>query len=333
MKIGIELKLGIFILAIFGLLIAGFSFWKPICVTYYKYQIGSANKETHEAAVKYLLDADAVEPVKYYYENRYASKDVSVRLAVVDELCGFGGKGKELMYEIFRARCKSEMVLIPAGSFMMGSENGNPDERPVHKVMLDAFWMDKYEVTNEKYYTFEKCSNHGQTNHWQSKGIPAWTELHPVGWILWVDAVNYAQWLKMRLPTEAEWEYACRAGSTTEYYFGDNANELSKYAWFYKNSANYPNPVGIMQPNKWWLFDMHGNVWEWCSDGYDDNYYTYSPLNNPQGPDSGVGRVLRGGSWYNEARHCRTAYRGGRSDSVKRDSGFGFRLVYSSSVP
>jgi formylglycine-generating enzyme required for sulfatase activity len=118
----IKLTLGIVVL--FGLLLAGFYFWKPLNVTYYKYQIGSENPETHAAAVKYLLEADAVVPVKEYYTNRYASKDVNVRLAVVDELCGFGDKGKALMYDIFRNRCMREQVLIPAGSFMMGSDNG-----------------------------------------------------------------------------------------------------------------------------------------------------------------------------------------------------------------
>ena len=136
MKIGFFLKMAIAIIVGFGLLLAGFYFWKPLNVTYYKYRIGSEDAETHKAAVKYLLDADSAEPVKYYYENRYASKDFKDRLTVVDELCEFGDKGKAVMYEIFRARCMKEQVLIPAGSIMMGSENGAENENPVHEVTL-----------------------------------------------------------------------------------------------------------------------------------------------------------------------------------------------------
>jgi formylglycine-generating enzyme required for sulfatase activity len=330
MKIGIELKLGMLILAIFGLLIAGFVFWKPLNVTYYKYRLGSENPETHAAAVKYLLDADAVAPVRYYYENRYASKNVNVRLAVVDELCGFGDKGKELMREIFRERCMREMVLIPAGSFMMGSEKGDyfDFEKPVHSVFLSAFRMDKYEVTNEKYYVFVKCTNHRQPRHWDSGRIPAGRELHPVVSVSWEDADAYAKWLKMRLPTEAEWEYACRAGSIGEYCFGDNADKLGKYAWFDSNSGNNTHPVGTKKANKWGLFDMHGNVWEWCQDWCGEKYST-SPTVDPKGPNSGASRVLRGGGWDDLAWFCRSAYRSGLNPGNWYDY-FGFRVGRSS---
>jgi formylglycine-generating enzyme required for sulfatase activity len=329
MKNSFFLKLGIGIIAIFGLLIAGFVFWKPICVTYYKYRLGSESAETNAAAVKYLLEADAIEPVKDYYTKKYASKEAKERLAVVDELCGFEDKGKELMREIFRNRCLREMVNIPAGSFMMGSDNGEDNEKPVHKVTLDAFWMDKYEVTNEKYYVFVKCTDHGAPRHWDSGRIPAGRELHPVVYVSWEDADAYAKWLKMRLPTEAEWEYACRAGSTGEYCFGDKEDELGEYGWYDKNSNYYTHPVGEKKPNTWRLYDMHGNAWEWCADWYDENYYSSSPKNNPQGPASGTSRVLRGGGWVLYATYCRAAGRYGIGPVYGVGSGGGFRVSRS----
>jgi formylglycine-generating enzyme required for sulfatase activity len=328
MNRGFFIKLTIAIVAGFGLLLAGFVFWKPICVTYYKYQIGSENPETHAAAVKYLLEADAIEPVRYYYENRYASKDVKERLAVVDELCGFEDKGRELMREIFRNRCIREMVLIPAGSFIMGSVKGDEDEKPAHEVTLKELRMDKYEVTSEKYYVFVKCAGHRAPYTWESGKIPVGLEQHPVVNVSWEDSDAYAKWLRMRLPTEAEWEYACRAGSSGEYCFGDKSDELGEYAWYGANSGYKTHPVGEKRPNKWRLYDMHGNAWEWCADWYDANYYVKSTANNPQGPNSGQSRVLRGGGWSYLSPGCRAANRGWSSP----DSGdvyCGFRVSRS----
>lgn len=177
MKHTLFLKPTIGPLEIFVILVAGLVFWKPLNSQYYEYCKGLEHKETHVVAVKYLLEADKAEAVRYYYEPRYASKDVNERLAVVDELCAAGDKGKELMYDLFRERCKSEMILIPAGSFMMGSDNGLADEKPVHQVTLSAFWMDKYEVTNEKYYVFVKCTNYRQPGIWQHGRIPIGEQL------------------------------------------------------------------------------------------------------------------------------------------------------------
>jgi formylglycine-generating enzyme required for sulfatase activity len=295
MKNRLFLKLGIAIVVGFGLMIAGFYIWKQVQVK--------------------------------YYSDRYASPDVKVRLAVVDELCALGGKGKEIMREIFRERCKQEMVPIPAGSFMMGSEKGNEDEKPVHEVMLSAFWMDKYEVTNEKYYVFVKCTNYKQPDHWKLGRIPADRELHAVVCVSWNDAVAYVKWIGMHLPTEAEWEYACRAGSTTEYCFGDNADELGEYAWSYNNWVE-SSQVGQKKPNKWGVFDMHGNVLEWCQDKYDN--YKNSPTDNPTCQSEGIGRVKRGGSRGYVNYDCRSARRfwcfgddwfGGVGFRVARSSG------------
>jgi formylglycine-generating enzyme required for sulfatase activity len=199
---------------------------------------------------------------------------------------------------------EAPMVLIPAGEFMMGSEKGRADEKPVHKVYLDAFYIDKYEVTFARYDAF--CDATGRTKPSDS----GWGRgTRPVINISWDDAMAYCEWAGKRLPTEAEWERACRAGTDTAYSFGDDTGMLGTYAWYESNGGRMTHPVGGKQPNGFGLYDMHGNVWEWCMDWYDKKYYTVGPLNNPQGPASGKSRVLRGGSWYYGTDILRSAYR------------------------
>lgn len=195
-----------------------------------------------------------------------------------------------------------EFVLIPAGEFMMGSMSGNADERPVHRVAISQpFYMGKYEVTQTQWQAvmgnnpsyFKNCDN------------------CPVEQVSWDDAQQFLAKLNerndgfhYRLLSEAEWEYACRAGTTGEY-----AGGLDSMAWYRSNSDNKKHPVGTKQPNAWGLYDMHGNVWEWCQDWYDPNYYRNSPSSDPKGPSSGQYRVVRGGSWGSNASGPRSAFR------------------------
>ena len=203
-----------------------------------------------------------------------------------------------------------EMVLIPAGTFVMGSERGPFEhERPAHEVTISQpFCLGKCPVTQEQWQALMA----GDPSRFQGAK-------HPVDGVSWEKARDFCGKLSartgqtVRLPTEAEWEFACRASSTTDYCFGDSEDSLAEYGWFEGNSAGATHAVGEKKPNAWGLHDMHGNVWEWCQDWYDPNYYADSPRVDPQGPAESrlSAHVLRGGSWSVEARYCRSATRGG----------------------
>jgi hypothetical protein len=193
---------------------------------------------------------------------------------------------------------KLELCWIPAGEFMMGS-NESDDEKPVHRVKIaKGFWMGKYPVTQEQY---EAVTG---DNPSYFKG-----DRNPVEQVSWDEAVAFCGEIGARLPTEAEWEYACRAGSKTAYYTGNREADLARAGWYETNSGAKTQPVGKKVANAWGLYDMHGNVWEWCQDWYDKSYYENSPDEDPQGPGSGSARVLRGGSWINPPVNCRSANR------------------------
>jgi len=263
---------------------------------------------------------------------------------------------------------KLELVWIPSGEFIMGSPDSeagrDSDEGPQHKVKITSgFWMGKYEVTYDQYMRYVRT---GGGREPQKDSDDSWTNLpgHPVVDISWDDSVGFCQWLSrktgksFRLPTEAEWEYACRAGTSTALYNGPltikgarNGPELDSIAWYGGNSGvGYPystgydssgwsekqydhtrtgtRKVGQKKPNSWGLYDMIGNVWEWCQDW--KGSYSSGTQVDPQGPSSGSGRVLRGGSWSNYAGNCRSANR--RNDSPdSRYHDIGFRIVLSAS--
>jgi formylglycine-generating enzyme required for sulfatase activity len=209
-----------------------------------------------------------------------------------------------------------KLVLIPAGSFMMGSDDGDSDEKPVHKATITRpFYLGTHEVTVGQFRKFVSDAGYKTEGDWRNAGF-AQTDDHPVVNVSWNDAVAFCEWLsrkegtQYRLPTEAQWEYACRAGSTGKFCYGNDENQLGEYAWYDKNSDSKAHPVGEKKPNAWGLYDMHGNVWEWCADWNDSGYYGKSPTDDPSGPATGSSRVYRGGSWSLPARLCRSAFRG-----------------------
>lgn len=220
------------------------------------------------------------------------------------------------------------LKLVPAGRFQMGSISGDSDERPVHEVTLTSpFYLGIYEVTQQQY---ERVTG---TNPSSFNGRAK----NPVENVSWEAAVEFCSRLSAipaeksfgrvyRLPSEAEWEYACRAGTTTAFSFDDDPGQLADYAWFKGNSDRSTQSVGKKQPNAWGLYDMHGNVWEWCQDWKSD--YSSGSVTNPVGPPSGSTHVYRGGSWRSKIRSCRS------SDRFKhirppgyRDNRVGFRVV------
>lgn len=224
------------------------------------------------------------------------------------------------------SRDNSQMVLIPAGAFLIGSPQGEgyDAEHPQHKVILDAYYIDKYEVTVAQYRKF--CEATGRS----MPPVPywGWQDNHSIVNVSWADAVVYVNYYGKRLPTEAEWEKAVRAGSTTKYCFGDAEMDLPAYAWYNDNSSDHPHPIGTKKPNVFGLYDMYGNAWEWCSDWYDVNYYASSLTNNPKGPARGQDRVLRGGGWGSTDVSCRSAGRFGCHPTVV-GAALGFRCASS----
>jgi len=231
---------------------------------------------------------------------------------------------------------KLELVLIPAGEFDMGNPNAigpvTKDEGPVHRVRLTRpFYMGTYEVTQEQWQRLMGTN----PSHWQDPR-------RPVESISWHDCQEfirrlnerYAEGLLFRLPTEAEWEYACRAGTETLFHFGEtiSTNQVNyRGTQFFNNAPPVGTPkkslpVGSFSPNAWGLYNMHGNVREWCSDWYTADYYARSPLDDPAGPATGMKRILRGGNWGEEASYCRSAarYYYAPSSSLNR---WGMRVV------
>jgi len=230
-----------------------------------------------------------------------------------------------------------QFVLIPAGEFMMGSpkddEYALEEERPRHRVRLTKpFYLGVTEVTQEQYATV-MGSRPWSGNSYVKKG-----EDCPATYVNCEDAVAFCEKLSAkegrtyRLPTEAQWEYACRAGSTTSYCFGDDSLALGNYAWYGENAEEvgkqYPHAVGRKKPNGWGLCGMHGNVSEWCEDWCEYDYYQKSPESDPPGPSTGSHRVFRGGSWSHPARYCRSADRD-RYRPAHRSNYLGFRVACS----
>ncbi len=238
------------------------------------------------------------------------------------------------------------------------------DEHPQHRVRITKpFYLGTYHVTRGQFRQFANDSGYktgaekeepnfarrlghekngldsSENNSWRDVGFEQ-TDEHPVVCISWSDALTFCNWLSQkegktyRLPTEAEWEYACRAGTTTRYHSGDDPETLAKVGNVAIHTLRLiagarpvlTSPVGSFKPNAFGLYDMHGNAWQWCSDWYDDTYYTVSPVDNPTGPDSGAMRVLRGGSWGSRPDFARSTSRYLREPS-SHSNAIGFRVA------
>lgn len=236
-----------------------------------------------------------------------------------------------------------EFVLIPAGSFLMGSPDSDRQarafEKPQHRVTLRRpFYLARFEVTQAQWEAVMGASPYEQGRSNPYYDLPGMAERitrpdHPAT-VSWNDAQAFIARLnereghqRYRLPSEAEWEYAARAGTTTAYSFGDDERLLGRYAWFGEDfQSGGTHPVGKKLPNPWGLHDMHGNVWEWVQDWFDPNYYARSPEVDPQGPERGTAKVVRGGSWHATATSWRTAFRRDYAPDYRGIS-IGFRVL------
>ena len=285
------------------------------------------------------------------WERRLPARRVLVLLgAIIISGCSGGdrpnqgGPDRADVAESITTELGIEMLLIPAGQFLMGDDYGEDDEKPARPVQVSAFYMDRCEVTQESY---QKLMGKNPSKFRDPD--------KPVERLSWYAAIQYCNMRSLRegfnpcydretldcdfgadgyrLPTEAEWEYACRAGTTTRWSFGNDPGGLGKHAWFKGNAARTTHPVKQKSPNPWGLYDMHGNLAEWCNDFFSEGYGPGSGGKDPRGPLSGEERVLRGGSWASSQGSCRSSARNketpGFADVCFGYEAYGFRCVRS----
>lgn len=219
-----------------------------------------------------------------------------------------------------------EMVFVKGGSFTMGAteeqiQEAESNESPTHLVTLSDFYIGKYEVTQYQWVAVMGSN----PSKFRGDNLPmecvSWSDVQD-----FITKLNAQTGKNFRLPTEAEWEYAARGGNKSKDYKYSGNNTIGSFAWYYDNSSNSTHAVGSKRANELGIYDMSGNVWEWCNDWYGS--YRNISQTNPTGPDIGSRRVLRGGSWYNSARNCRVSYRNSINPSDSYNN-IGFRLVCS----
>ncbi len=269
-----------------------------------------------DAENKAKLDADYA-AVKAIHDNTSYSAEAkkAAYQRFVEKWSADATRRPEVQQWLQAGEVPAGMVRIPGGTFTMGCSPGdaecNPDEIPAHQVTVNGFSMDATPVTQAQYQSvigsnpshFSGCAD------------------CPVETVSWNDAQAYCAKAGKRLPTEAEWEFAARGGTT-----GSRYGDIDAVAWYGKNSGSKTHPVGRKQANAYGLYDMLGNVWEWCADWYDDKYYSSSTADNPKGPSSGTARVLRGGSWDRAPGGVRASARAGGGPGGRLDY-FGFRCA------
>ena len=244
-----------------------------------------------------------------------------------------------------------KLALVPAGKFLMGSKlsaaevarmyggkvSQHTDEHPRHEVTISRpFYMGIHEVSQAQWRAVMG------TEPWKDKisGKPG--DGNAASWMNWYEASEFCGKLSQKtgkmvtLPTEAQWEYACRAGTKTIYCLGDDSSKLGDYAWYQDNARKtgeeYAHPVGQKKPNAWGLYDMHGNVWEWCRDWYAEDFYAEAKNVDPENTTETKHRTVRGGSWHNDPRHCRSAGRNSWCGSSYRHYNYGFRVMVASAT-
>ena len=242
-----------------------------------------------------------------------------------------------------------DMEYVEGSTFVMGIKDGDDDEIPTHKVNVSSYYIGKYEVTVKQYRQFcdmtdrdfpaappkNRDARTGEDWYYEHENVKSWiwNEDWPIVNVSWNDAVAYCEWLsdytgrKYRLPTEAEWEYAARGGKKSKNYEYSGSNTIEDVAWFDETTNESGlKPVGSKKANEINIHDMSGNAWEWCSDFYSGTYYAKSPQKNPKGPEKGLFRVIRGGSWYYYDYMSRVYTRDGPR-ATEKNWNYGFRVV------
>ena len=242
---------------------------------------------------------------------------------------------------VLHTRSGIELMLIPAGSFDMGTDgrNAGSNTLPRHKVTFaQPFYMGKTEVTNAQYRAFVQAAKYDgkpesdpaydlYLRHWRGRSLMSKADSYPVVWVSWKNAKAFCAWAGLKLPSESQWEYACRAGTTTPYYFGTEQKDFDDHGWGLTNSDGLTHPVAEKKPNAWNLHDMNGNVWEWCEDDYVYKYHG-APTDGSARVEGKMTKALRGTSWSHSTR---TLFGGsaGRFNSAPGNASndVGFRVV------
>ncbi len=258
---------------------------------------------------------------------------------------------REMTQPTYKSDEKKGMVFVRGGTFLMGSYNGENDEQPIHSVKVDDFDIGKYEVTHKEYLEFlnannvdsigsfkeqeyidindDDCAIGYRNGKFHFKGSEYAPDLNcPVIEVTWYGASAYCKWKGGRLPTEAEWEYASRGGAKSKGYKYSGSNSIDDVGWYGYNSGSKSHPVGSKQPNEIGIYDMSGNVWEWCKDWYHENAYKNSSTWNPSDPSGAAVRVGRGGSWGSEPINIPNPNRHFYNPSLSSNF-IGFRVVIS----
>jgi formylglycine-generating enzyme required for sulfatase activity len=222
----------------------------------------------------------------------------------------------------------ASMVLVPAGEFIMGSDKGDDDEKPVHRVHLDSFYIDKFEVTNGKFAKFIDAIKGEPPWGFDDKDTPVAHADQPVRWVTWLDATAYCQWTGKRLPTEAEWEKAARSADGRLYPWGDEPPTLAHAVFGQKEGSESLPPFSNRDKGKspYGAQDMAGSLYEWVADWYDDEYYAKTPSQNPRGPSEGTQKVQRGGSYTNNPYRLRATFRT-KDNPTEAHPNVGFRCA------